>query len=664
MLTSLPINVDDLVHARSVESSRVELKGGWNAGPTAWQVLHSICAFANDLDNLNGGYVVLGVDERDGEAQLPPRGLDAREVDAAQKWIRGHCKRIDPEYQPVLSPELYMDRLILVVWAPGSEVRPHQAPAGDRGERRYYVRQGTSTVAAQDGVLTRLMQATARVPFDDRRAHEATLDDLREAKVREFLHDIHSGLAREPEAHEVYRKLRLCARVNGHEVPRNVGLLMFSDDPERWFPGARIEVVQLGDAGGTVLDERVFRGPLHEQLRHALQYLQGLSTEHLRKRANAPQAEGWASFPYRALRESLVNAVYHRSYDGNPEPIKVFLFADRMEITSHPGPVDGIAREHLAPGRRVPSVPARNRRIGELLKELRLAEGRGTGVPSMYEDMRANGSPPPEFDFDDARTYFRVTLPAHPEYVVLDALRDATRLRMVGERSAATRRLEDVFWAQPRSAGLARVLVEELGEREQLARARAVFEAFVGTGPDLRGLSSVALAWAKALLDAGERDEAQAVLDRVDPEALAFEDVVDAAIQERRLGRHRLAHRSFSRVADQLVSDARALHELAQTKLAIAREPGPTGAAADPLDAQARRALLQEARGLLERVLQLGAPVSRHAWAWFHLGQALEALRAPHSEAWAAYAEAARRLPDQPEFGDALAQLGAEPDDA
>jgi len=295
-----------------------------------------------------------------------------------------------------------------------------------------------------------------RVPFDDRRALDATMADLREARIREFLHDIGSGLVREPDPHELYRKLRLCARVNGHEVPRNVGLLMFADDPERWFPGARIEVVQLGDAGGTVFDERVFRGPLHEQLRQALQYLQGLSTEHLRKRSDAPQAEGWASFPYRALRESLVNAVYHRSYEGNPEPIKVYLFADRMEITSYPGPVDGIRSEHLVPGCRVPSVPARNRRIGELLKELRLAEGRGTGVPSMYEDMRANGSPPPEFDFDEARSYFRVTLPAHPEYVVLDALRDATRLKMVGERSAAARRLEDAFWAQPRSAGLAR----------------------------------------------------------------------------------------------------------------------------------------------------------------------------------------------------------------
>jgi hypothetical protein len=39
--------------------------------------------------------------------------------------------------------------------------------------------------------------------------------------------------------------------------------------------------------------------------------------------------------------------------------------------------------------------------------------------------MRDNGSGDPLFDFDEGRTWFRVTLPAHPEYVAVSALRDA-----------------------------------------------------------------------------------------------------------------------------------------------------------------------------------------------------------------------------------------------
>ena len=58
----------------------------------------------------------------------------------------------------------------------------------------------------------------------------------------------------------------------------------------------------------------------------------------------------------------------------------------------------------------------RNRRIGEFLKELELAEGRSTGVPKILRAMRANGSPPPRFETDDDRTWFRVRLPAHPSF--------------------------------------------------------------------------------------------------------------------------------------------------------------------------------------------------------------------------------------------------------
>ena len=55
----------------------------------------------------------------------------------------------------------------------------------------------------------------------------------------------------------------------------------------------------------------------------------------------------------------------------------------------------------------------RNRRIGEFLKELDLAEGRSTGVPKILRAMRENGSPAPVFESDEDRTWFLVRLPVH-----------------------------------------------------------------------------------------------------------------------------------------------------------------------------------------------------------------------------------------------------------
>ena len=57
------------------------------------------------------------------------------------------------------------------------------------------------------------------------------------------------------------------------------------------------------------------------------------------------------------MRELLANAVYHRGYDvDTPEPTKVHVHSDRMEIVSYPGPVPGVEAEHLLPGANVPAA--------------------------------------------------------------------------------------------------------------------------------------------------------------------------------------------------------------------------------------------------------------------------------------------------------------------
>lgn len=60
-------------------------------------------------------------------------------------------------------------------------------------------------------------------------------------------------------------------------------------------------------------------------------------------------------------------------------------------------------------------VNINNRRIGDFLKELHLAEGRGTGFPKIRRTLEANGSPGPIFETDEERTYFLTTLYIHPE---------------------------------------------------------------------------------------------------------------------------------------------------------------------------------------------------------------------------------------------------------
>ena len=649
----LPINLDDLLRCRSVESERVEFKASWDPQRTGPQALRTICAFANDCHNLNGDYVVIGVGEQDGRATLPPSGLSATELDAAQLWIRGNCNRLDPPYQPILSPETVDDRIILVVWAPASETRPHRAPApGDRPSR-FWVRLGAETVDAEQrgGVLPGLVQQTARVPWDDRRAVDAQVEDLREAKVREHLRDIRNGLLGQSDERDIYRRMRLTVRVNDHEVPRNAGLLFFSKEPTKWFRGAKIEVVQFAaDRAGDVQEERTFEGGLVDQLRDCLNYLENLSTFHLQKQRDRSQVRGWVSYPLPALRETLVNAVYHRGYDvDQPEPTKVYLHPGRIEVISYPGPVPGIESRHLVPNAAVPPAPARNRRIGEFLKELGLAEGRLSGLPKVFQAMEANGSPVPRFDFDEQRTWFQATLPAHPEYGALSALRDAAHLRALGESTEALRRIESAWASNQASAVLASEMIRAYAETGETGQAESVLETFEAQGAE-NAVPHVVNTLIEALVEAGEERKALRLLKR--PQTLVFgQDAIDAAILARRARDSRLAHRYFERAGDGMLADPRALHEFAQTKMWLATE------AYRQRRADQNRRFLTEARPLLERVVQLDASPTRHAWAWRDLARTLTWLRAPVREVEDAYRKAIERLPNEPRFVRELEQM-------
>ena len=53
---ALPLNRDDLIHPRRVEGARIEYKKDGNPE----RVLHSVCAFANEIDNWGGHWEVIG----------------------------------------------------------------------------------------------------------------------------------------------------------------------------------------------------------------------------------------------------------------------------------------------------------------------------------------------------------------------------------------------------------------------------------------------------------------------------------------------------------------------------------------------------------------------------------------------------------------------------
>ena len=416
MTGQLPINIDNLLRQRTVEGERIEYKAGWN--PKA--VLHAVCAFANDFHNLGGGYVVLGVEERNGRPILPPKGIHPDSIEAIQKELLnlGHSA-IQPHYHPLSATFEVGGGTILVLWVPGGETRPYKARvnlSAGRPEWAYYIRKHSSTVRAGGSDERELLTLAATVPFDDRYRQTASLDDLSRRLIQEFLRDIGSDLA--PEAADLPmaalgQRMNIVGGPPEAMFPKNVGLLFFNDRPHDFFPATQIDVVWFPDGpGGDQFEEKEFRGPLSVILSEAIGYIErNYLKETVIKHPHKPEAERFWNFPIGAIEEALVNAIYHRSYEER-EPVEVRITAEELMVLSFPGADRSIRMEDFRKGQAV-NRRYRNRRIGEFLKELDLAEGRSTGVPKIYRAMRQNGSPDPVFESDEGRTWFLLRLPVH-----------------------------------------------------------------------------------------------------------------------------------------------------------------------------------------------------------------------------------------------------------
>ena len=365
---------------------------------------------------------MIGVREKEGRPQHPLKGVPAEKIDGYLKDMLNKCKLIQPEYLPIVEVADYEGKKFIVIRVPGGNSRPYSSPKNmsrDNKERVYYIRKMASTIAPSESEKRDLYNLANNIPFDDRVSHEAELADLNITLIQSYLKEIGSSLyqgAENMDFVDLCKSMNIISTLPEYTKPKNVGLMFFSLEPERFFPYAQIDVVEFPDDTGNRIREKSFRGPLDQQLREALLYIKNsIIQEQIIKVDGVAEARRFFNIPFAAVEEALSNAVYHKGYDVR-EPIEVRVEPDQMIIVSHPGADRSISQEGLREYR-VFSRRYRNRRIGEFLKEMHLTEGRNTGFRKIRNALRNNGSPEPLFETDDKRTYFATTLFFHPDFV-------------------------------------------------------------------------------------------------------------------------------------------------------------------------------------------------------------------------------------------------------
>jgi ATP-dependent DNA helicase RecG len=359
----------------------------WHPGDVSVTALATVLVA---LANSDGGTVLIGLTPRAGR----PQGLHFPEavIDTA---LAAALSTTPPLIIP-LPRTLEMDGRTMV-----SITVPPGLPHVYSLDGRYLVRDGPQNNSLLPRALRRLMMARGELRWEAQIPDAVSLDDLDWDAVAAYAERLDMLGNVSPET--VLLRRGCLAGQEQDAVPTLAGLLLFGRDPQRWVRGAEIEIARFSgrDMSDTFVRQTI-TGTLPHQLRQAEAFLVDNMHSLVRIGPGLTREER-PQFPLEAAREALVNAVAHRDYDITGDQIHVFLFADRLEVTSPghlPGPVtvDNIVDERFS----------RNEVIVQILADMGFIERLGYGIDRMLRLMHEHQLPPPRFR--ETAGGFRVTL--------------------------------------------------------------------------------------------------------------------------------------------------------------------------------------------------------------------------------------------------------------
>lgn len=374
------------------EAKSVRFRGNKMAEPKRDDLADELAAFANTA----GGVLLLGVDDKTRDVE----GIPIDRLDAVEAALREIC---NDSLKPPLTAQIVRmtlpdsvgsEHAVMKVEVPRS-LFVHKSPGG------YFERIGSSKREMSPEKLARLFQQRSQarlIRFDEQAVPNTTPDTLGKAHWKRFT----AGLHDDPLV--LLGKLKLITKDEDGAWRATVGgVLMCTDHPEQWLPGACIEAVHYRSKwpdSNYQKDARTITGPLDVQVREALAFVQR------NMRIGAVKSPGRVETPQysvRAVFEAIVNAVAHRDYSMHGSKIRLFMFPDRLELYS-PGA--------LANTLTVESLPLRQATRNELIASLlakcpvegamevgrgRLMDKRGEGVPIILEESRKLSGKLPEY---------------------------------------------------------------------------------------------------------------------------------------------------------------------------------------------------------------------------------------------------------------------------
>lgn len=361
--------------------------------PKSW--LKSVVAFANT----KGGHILFGVRNNDHE----PIGLDDAQG-TASKISELLASRIEPPVRYTLTPfnSMKEGRLCIDLEIANGPHYPYYYV--HEKTREIYVRRGDrseiATVIEQNNLILKGMNKTYDALPGSYNLSDVSFTLLAATFKKETGDDF-----------DLVKDLVSMGFVTEEGKVTNAGLL-FCDQgylKQSKVVCTRWKGTEKGSVEGDALDDEEFTGM-------SLITLLSSAEAFIRTNSKNPwsirgmRREEKSDYPFKAVREVLVNALIHRDYQSVGAEVHVDMYDDRMEISSPGGMINGSRIQDLDL-KHVPSM-RRNEIISDIFGRLHYMERRGSGIRRILNSY-IDYTEQPEFYSDEY--FFIVTLPNRSE---------------------------------------------------------------------------------------------------------------------------------------------------------------------------------------------------------------------------------------------------------
>ncbi|WP_343443991.1 ATP-binding protein [Micromonospora schwarzwaldensis] len=408
---------DLLVELRHLGNDHASCEVKRARGGLPASVWETVSAFAN----ASGGFLILGIDERNG---FEVTGI--REPGLMEAALGAICAEMEP---PVRAQ-------ITTVELDGEMVVICEIPQLARDQRPCYKRNlgpwAGSRIRVSDGDrrLTDYEVAVLLANRSDQRhdiapVPSASLADLDEDLIQAFLRRIRQTKG------EIFRRvsderaLTMLNVLTHHEaslVPTLAGLLVFGIYPQTFEPQLGITFVAypansagaLGPMGERFTENQAIDGSIPVLVAECVRILK----RNMKRRSvitGIYRVEEW-EYPEEVLREALVNALVHRDYSefARGMQVQVEMYPDRLLIRNPGGLFGPVEVGSLGT---VTVTSSRNRALLKILEDTPFGDGhmvcenRGTGIARIRMALAEAGMEQPRFN--DDISLFSVEFPNH-----------------------------------------------------------------------------------------------------------------------------------------------------------------------------------------------------------------------------------------------------------